>query len=82
MRLTKSGLENWFANTLAFLCFFINMPCIAYCMFSAQSDSSIIGLLMTYALYLIFNVANLVLTEADFETKLVSIERIYKFMEI
>lgn len=58
------------------------MPCIAYCMFSADSDSSIIGLLMSYALYLIFNVAGLILTEADFETKLVSIERIYKFMDI
>jgi ATP-binding cassette, subfamily C (CFTR/MRP), member 1 len=82
VRLTKAGLENWFANALALLCFFINMPCIAYCMFSADNDSSVIGLLMTYALYLIFNVSGLVLSEADFETKLVSIERIYKFMEI
>ena len=58
------------------------MPCIAYCMFSADSTSSVIGLLMTYAMYLIFSVAGLILCEADFETKLVSIERIYKFMEI
>jgi hypothetical protein len=49
-------------------------------MFSTGIDSSVIGLLMSYALYLIFNVAGLVLTEADFETKLVSVERIYKFM--
>ena len=51
-------------------------------MFSADSTSSVIGLLMTYAMYLIFSVAGLILCEADFETKLVSIERIYKFMEI
>jgi hypothetical protein len=51
-------------------------------MFSADSSSSVIGLLMTYAMYLIFSVAGLILCEADFETKLVSIERIYKFMEI
>lgn len=66
VRLTKSGLKNWFANTLSYLCFLISMPCIAYCMFSSESDPSIIGLLMTYGLYLVFNVTGLVLCQADF----------------
>jgi ATP-binding cassette, subfamily C (CFTR/MRP), member 1 len=34
VRLTKNGIKNWFANTLAFLCFLVSMPCVAYCLFS------------------------------------------------
>ena len=63
VRLTKNGLKNWFANTLAFLFFLISMPCIGYCMFSAESTSSMIGLLMTYAFFIVFNVAELILSE-------------------
>jgi hypothetical protein len=33
------------------------MPCIGYCMFVSDSDPSVMGLLMTYALFLIFNVS-------------------------
>ena len=62
VRLTESGLENWFANTLSILCFCISMPCIAYCMFGAKSDSSVIGLLMSYSLYLVFGVAGTILS--------------------
>lgn len=82
VRLTKSGLGNWFANTLAYLCFFVNIPCIGYCMFSDETDPAVMGLLMTYALFLIFNVSEVILCSANFETKLVSVERLYKFMHI
>lgn len=37
---------------------------------------------MTYALFVLFQVTEFLLCESNFETKLVSIERIYKFMEI
>jgi ABC-type multidrug transport system fused ATPase/permease subunit len=58
------------------------MPCIGYCMFSNESNPSTIGLLMIYAftisLYAVFTTHSV----ATFETKMVSIERIYNFMAI
>ncbi len=67
---------------LAYLSFFINMPCIAYCMFSSNTDPSTMGLLMAYGLSLSYSIVGVALCQADFETKLVSLERIYKFMKI
>jgi ABC-type multidrug transport system fused ATPase/permease subunit len=67
---------------LSFLSFFINMPCIAYCMFSSDTNPSTIGLLMVYALSVSDNVVGIAQSEAGLESKLVSIERIYKFMNI
>jgi hypothetical protein len=82
VRLNKSALENWFALHLAFLSFLVNMPCIAFCMFNNTSNPSLVGLLMVYALSLSDDIIGLVLSLTDFETKLVSLERIYKFMHI
>jgi len=65
VRITKIGLENWFANALAYMSFLINMPCIAYCMFSKASDPATMGLLMSYAINLSFNIVGLTLSEAD-----------------
>ena len=51
-------------------------------MFSNETNPSTIGLLMSYAftvaLYVVFTTNSF----ARFETKMVSLERIYKFMEI
>lgn len=58
------------------------MPCIAYCMFSNSSNPSLVGLLMVYALALSETMTSLSLSSAWFETKLVSMERIYTFMNI
>lgn len=82
VRLTKNGVKNWFANTLAYLCFMISMPCIAYCMFISEPDPAVMGLLMAYALTLTYNASRLILYQTDVETKLVSAERLYTFMAI
>ena len=58
------------------------MPCIAYCMFSNSSNPSLVGLLMVYALSLSDSMIDLTLASAFFETKLISIERVYTFMSI
>ena len=60
----------------------VNMPCIAYCMFSNSSNPSLVGLLMVYALALCENMTQISLASANFENKLVSLERIYTFMSI
>ena len=64
------------------LCFAVNVPCIAYSMFSSDSNSSTVGLLMNYALFLIYQLTGFIMTLAWFENNLISIERIYKFMSI
>lgn len=58
------------------------MPCIGYCMFSNNSNPALMGLLMVYALSLSDFMINLTMASANFETKLVSLERIYTFMNI
>jgi hypothetical protein len=82
VRLSKSGLSNWFCNVLGFLSFLVNMPCIAYCMLGNSSNPALMGLLMVYALSLSDCMISLTLSSANFETKLVSLERIYTFMNI
>jgi hypothetical protein len=59
VRLTKSGLENWFSLTLSFVSFLINIPCIAFAMFSGNTDPAMMGLLMVYALKISDNVVYL-----------------------
>ena len=66
---------------LSFLSFMINMPAIAYCMFLGD-NASLIGLLMVHALNLSEGIVGFTLEEAEFETQLVSIERLYRFMKI
>lgn len=73
VRLTKAGLENWFSMMLSFLSFFINMPCIAYCMFSPDTDPATLGLLFVYALGISDSVVGIAQSEAGFESKLVSV---------
>jgi ABC-type multidrug transport system fused ATPase/permease subunit len=51
-------------------------------MFSNSSNPSLVGLLMVYALALCESMTSLSLSSANFETKLVSMERIYTFMNI
>jgi ATP-binding cassette, subfamily C (CFTR/MRP), member 1 len=51
-------------------------------MFSSDTNPSTIGLLMVYALSVSDNVVGIAQSEAGLESKLVSIERIYKFMNI
>jgi hypothetical protein len=41
------------------------MPCIAYCMFSKTSDPATMGLLMSYAIGLSYNIVGLTLSQAD-----------------
>lgn len=51
---------------LSFLSFLINMPCIAYCMFSENTDPATMGLLMVYALGISDSVVNITQSEAGF----------------
>lgn len=51
-------------------------------MFTNGIDPATLGLLMYYIVNLTGSVVWLSLNEADFETKLVSMERLYKFMTI
>ena len=67
--------------TLGYLSFTINMPAIAYCMFVGD-NASLVGLLMVHALNLSDEIVGFTLEEAGFETQLVSVERLYRFMKI
>jgi hypothetical protein len=51
-------------------------------MFNNSSNPSLVGLLMVYALSLSDSMIDLTLASAFFETKLISIERVYTFMGI
>jgi ATP-binding cassette subfamily C (CFTR/MRP) protein 1 len=73
VRLSKAGLENWFCNVLGFMSYLINMPCIGYCMLSNNTNPSLMGLLMVYALSLSDCMVSMTLSSAYFETKLVSL---------
>ena len=64
--LNKAGLENWFSNTLSLLSFMVNMPCIAYSMFSNSSNPALVGLLMVYALTLCESMTDISLASAYF----------------
>jgi len=82
VRVDRAGLENWFSMSLAFLAFLIQLPVIGFSLFSPGTDPASMGLLMVYALNMSRTVVWLVQSEANFEAKLISIERIYKFMSI
>ena len=51
-------------------------------MFFSEGDASTLGLLLNYALFLIFQISGLIHCEAWFETQLITMERLYKFMSI
>jgi ABC-type multidrug transport system fused ATPase/permease subunit len=82
IRLTKDGLEGWFAQRLSLLSFAVNMAAIAFCLLNDNSKSSLVGLLMTYALTLNEDILNFMFCYAYVETSMVSYERILNFMEI
>ena len=66
VRIDRSGLENWFSMNLAFLSFLIQLPVIAFSLFSPGTDPATMGLLMVYALKISKTVVWLVQSEADF----------------
>jgi len=82
IRITKDGLEGWFAQRLSLLSFVVNMAAIAFCLLSDNKNSSLVGLLMTYALTLNEDILNFMFCYAYVETNMVSYERILNFMEI
>lgn len=64
------------------MCYFINIPCIAYAMFNADSDPTTVGLLMTYAMSIAGSIRGIVYCQAGLENQLVVVERVYKIMDI
>ena len=82
IRLSEICMNNWFEMRLGFLSFCINMPCIAYCMFSNSTNPAVMGLLMVYCLSLSNHVTSTTFIFSDLENKLISLERVYKFAAI
>ena len=82
VRFTRAGLGNWFNNTLSMLGFIVSMPCIAYSMLWSDGNDSTVGLLLNYALFITSQITGLVQCETWFESTLITMERLYKFMEI
>jgi len=58
------------------------MAAIGYCILSENENASLAGLLMNYALNLSDDIIGTTQTFAYFETKIISLERIYNFMQI
>ena len=62
--------------------FFINMGSIGYCLLSSNTNASLAGLLMNYAINLSSDINTTTNNITQFESKIVSLERIYSFMKI
>ena len=58
------------------------MSAVGYCLLSSNNNASLAGLLMTYALSLSDDILFLTFTYAYFETKIISLERVYTFVKI
>ena len=82
VRLTKAGMESWFSINLTYLSFLINTVSIGYCILSDNPNASLAGLLMNYAITLSNVIKNFTNDIAVFESKVISLERIYAFMNI
>jgi ATP-binding cassette, subfamily C (CFTR/MRP), member 1 len=82
VRLTRTGMESWFSINLSYLSFFINMGSIGYCLLSGNTNASLAGLLMNYAVNLSGDIILFTNSVTVFESKLVSLERVYSFMHI
>lgn len=67
---------------LMFLGYIVNVFCIAYSMFSDNETPAFIGLLLTYILTLNDELFYFVLEEAEFETQLISLERLYHLCKL
>jgi hypothetical protein len=57
-RVARSALESWFCQRLSNISFLVNMTAIAFCMFSSNENSSLTGLLLSYALTLADDIIN------------------------
>jgi hypothetical protein len=79
VRTVKQALESWFALNLTYLSFFVNIISIAYCILDDSTDAAVVGLLITYALNFSSDINLTILCYAYFETKVISLERIYEF---
>lgn len=62
--------------------YIINISAIGYCLLSDQSNGALAGLLLAYAFTIDGNVTNLIYSLSNLETKMISVERISKFMSI
>ena len=67
---------------LAMFSFFINMTAIGYSLWSGNTNSSLLGLLLTYAMNLNQDIINAIFAYAWTETKMVSVERVLNFTKI
>ena len=81
-RLTRTAMESWFSLNLTYLSFFINMASIGYCLLSDNTNASLAGLLMNYAINLSNDIIVFTNSVTQFESKIISLERIYSFMHI
>ena len=82
VRLTRTAMESWFSLNLAYFSFFISTVSIGYCIFSDNTNASLTGLLMNYAINLSNDIIIFTNSVTQFESKIVSLERIYSFMHI
>lgn len=62
--------------------FFINMTAIGYAILSDSKSSSVIGLLLTYAMNLNGDIVDTIFSFAYLETVMISVERAMSFMKI
>lgn len=82
MLLNHFAASAWFVMALVGLGYIVNMFCIGFCMFSSNQNPAYIGLLLPYILNLNDELFYFVLGEADFETQLISLERLYHITKL
>jgi len=75
-------MSSWFSVNLTYVSFMINMASIGYCLLSANSNPALAGLLMTYALTLSSDITKTTDRITLFESKLISLERVFSFTQI
>jgi hypothetical protein len=73
VRITKAGMDSWFSINLTYLSFFINMGSIGYCLLSDNTNASLAGLLMSYAINLSSDIINTTNNISSFEGKSISL---------
>jgi ATP-binding cassette, subfamily C (CFTR/MRP), member 1 len=81
--LSHFAASGWFLMVLVYVGYIVNMFCIGFCMFSSSNDSpASIGLLLAYILNMNDEIYSFVLEEAEFETQLISLERLYHITQL
>lgn len=81
-RITREALESWFAFRLTMLSFCISVLSIGWAMLDSSISPALVGLLLSYAFTLNDDIISLTFSWANLETRLVSVERIFNFMNI